>query len=925
MTFFPQVTELPTFLAQGATAAHWEFARLQVFDTWWHWFALMLFSAAIVWYVVWMYRRDAEELPRQIAVLLISLRLLAFGGLLFYFFQLERRIDRMFVKPSRVMVLVDTSQSMSLRDMEASTAGSGPSRAEAIVAEFTKGDLLAKLREKHEVVVCRFDQADQPVEIAAFPTTSRAGIMAESTPEAVRRAAAVAECRWLYAIAAVIFLIAISFWVGHLFRKPAPRQTSGEEPQSWWLLAAMATLIGGGVFLAVANLRHLEISPLEVLGFAGPAAEEKKTTTVEIKPLEPTDIAWGEKLQPRGGETRIGSVLRTIIEKERGSSLAGVLLLTDGGQNAGINKNIAINMAKDAMISVYPVGIGSDAKTMNIRVVDIEAPQRIFPDDKFSLTGYVQAHGLERSSLNVELFSADAKGEGELRVDERTVDIGKSGQIAPVKFELKPEEKGIRTYKLRVKPLEREIDKKDNEKSAKVEIIDRKTKVLLLAGGPTREFIFLRNQLYRDRESTVHVHLQTGKPGISQDAHEILYEFPKTTEELFEYDCVVGFDPDWEALDELQIKTLERWVAEKAGGLIVVAGPVYTPQWSARRRGDLRIDTLRALYPVAFYQQGSAALSLGRFGSEQAWPLTFTRDGLSSEFLWLDDDVAKSERAWESFSGVYGYYAVKDPKPGARVLARFSDPETKIDNELPIYMAAHYYGSGRVFFQASGEMWRVRAVEDAYFEQYYTKLIRWVSEGRLLRDSSRGVLLADKERCFVGDEVQVRAVLQDSQYRPLVRDSISAVVIRPDGRRLPLVLRKEKEGTRDGVFSEQLTINAEGDWKVELQHLDQLLTREIRAKVPALETEQPERNDLLLSELAAQTGGEYYVGLETAMNRSGSGRPPVVNLIKPQDQVTVLPGSPDKRFQRQLAGWLMAFLVGVLSLEWLIRRLSKLA
>jgi len=92
-----------------------------------------------------------------------------------------------------------------------------------------------------------------------------------------------------------------------------------------------------------------------------------------------------------------------------------------------------------------------------------------------------------------------------------------------------------------------------------------------------------------------------------------------------------------------------------------------------------------------------------------------------------------------------------------------------------------------------------------------------------------------------------------------------------------------------------------------------------------LETEQPERNDGFLSELAAQTGGEYYVGLETAMNRSGSGRPPVVNLIKPQDQVTVLPGSPDKRFQRQLAGWLMAFLVGVLSLEWLIRRLSKLA
>ena len=51
---------------------------------------------------------------------------------------------------------------------------------------------------------------------------------------------------------------------------------------------------------------------------------------------------------------------------------------------------------------------------------------------------------------------------------------------------------------------------------------------------------------------------------------------------------------------------------------------------------------------------------------------------------------------------------MKDPKPGARVYARFGDPDTAIDNDLPIYMAGQFYGSGRVFFMASGEMWRVR-------------------------------------------------------------------------------------------------------------------------------------------------------------------------------------------------------------------------
>ena len=155
-----------------------------------------------------------------------------------------------------------------------------------------------------------------------------------------------------------------------------------------------------------------------------------------------------------------------------------------------------------------------------------------------------------------------------------------------------------------------------------------------------RDFIFLRNQLFRDKEVVSDVWLQSGKPGISQEANEMLYKFPETEDELFEYDCIVAFDPDWEQLDELQVKLLERWVAEKAGGLIVVAGPVFTPQWSSRRRGDPRIDTLKALYPVAFYYQGSATLSLGRFGSDKSWPLQFTRDGQEAEFLWLDENAA---------------------------------------------------------------------------------------------------------------------------------------------------------------------------------------------------------------------------------------------------------------------------------------------
>ena len=915
-------------LAQDATSIYYRFARVQSLTEWWHWLALTLAVIAIVAYVGWMYRKDSVELPRGLAVLLFTLRALAFFGILFFFLNLEKRAERQLVKNSRAIVLVDTSQSMGLRDSDASGVPAGPSRIDHVVQELSGGTLIESLRQKHDVVVQRFDQGENPVEIASYPRKPPIEETTELTQtEESRLAQILSEARFTALIAAGVFAVALLSGLIYLI---FGRRPTGGEQESWSLLVCMTAVIASCIILGVASLRSPELSLLSIVGLNEPnvsRTEDPKDN--EEKDKVAPSVDWTKALTLSGAETRIGDNLKHIIDKERGGPIAGIVLATDGGQNAGTDVSAALAAAQDALIPIYPIGMGSDKRPANLRVVDLEAPERVYPGDKFTITGYVQAQGINRTSLAVELVSADAdaEGAGETKEDERTVEVGKLGQVTPVTFELSPTAEGVRIYKLRVKPIDGEVDKRDNEKTAKVEVIDRQTKVLLLAGGPSREFIFLRNQLFRDKETSVDVLLQSARPGISQDADEILMKFPENADELFEYDAIVAFDPDWEALDELQVELLERWVAEKAGGLIVVAGPVFTPQWSSRRRGDPRIDTIKSLYPVAFYFQGSATLSLGRFGSPSAWPLQFTRDGLEAEFLWLDDGQIKSERTWQQFAGVYGYYAVKDPKPGARIYARFGDPDTAIDNELPIYMAGHFYGAGRVFFQASGEMWRVREVDDIYFEQYYTKLIRWASEGRLLRDSSRGVLLVDKDRAMLGDEIVVRTILQDAQFQPLALNEVQAVLIRPDTTRVPLVLKRVQDAAREGMYAEQFTALQEGDYKIELQHpaaADQLLVREVRAKIPALETERPERNDALLREIADKTGGDYYVGLDAAMNRLG-GRPGIANLMKPQDQKTPLPGTPDRRFEQLLMTWLMGLICGVLCLEWLLRRLSKLA
>ena len=288
---------------------------------------------------------------------------------------------------------------------------------------------------------------------------------------------------------------------------------------------------------------------------------------------------------------------------------------------------------------------------------------------------------------------------------------------------------------------------------------------------------------------------------------------------MFDYDCVVAIDPDWRQLDSQQIELLDRWVAEKAGGLIVIAGPVFTPLWSrgAAAGEDSQLNPIRALYPVSFYSRGSAAIQLGRASAEAAWPLEFTTEGRQAAFLGLEDSPTASEQAWARFPGVYGYQAIKDVKPGAKVYARFSDPEVTSAGEAPVYMAGQFYGGGRVFYLGSGEMWRLRGVEERYFDTLYTKLIRDVSQGRLLRDSSRGLLLVDKDRCSLGDSITVRATLADAQYRPLSVPAVNASIVHERGERLSLILRQITNSEREGMYSGAFTPSREGDYRIDLE------------------------------------------------------------------------------------------------------------
>ncbi|NBV44633.1 MAG: hypothetical protein EBR86_03080 [Planctomycetia bacterium] len=837
---------------------------LEGFSQWWQGPAFVLVVLLLAAVSLAIYRRDAAELSRGVAALLVALRLGALAALVAAYLDLRRTAEHEILYPSRVAILVDSSASMTLEDAprDGDPAGGAPvaaSRSRAIEAAdlLEAGGLLAALAARHEVALWRFDADAESVALLPGPEARGTGA--------------------------------------------AP--SAGTAPE---VTATGADATTG---------RHASGEP----------------------------GAWRAKVAPLGFETRLGEALTAVLEQEPGESLAGVIVLTDGASNGGLDPAAAAAALARARIAVHPLGIGADRLPANVRVADVLAPSRVFPGDRFAVSAFLQAQGLEGTPVRVELLEAaadpaagnavspavgnagvpDATAAEQGRVvDVVEVRLPADGELAGVRFDLPGlEAPGRRRLTVRVVPPTADRNRVDDLQSAEVEVVDRVTQVLLVAGGPTRDYQFMRNILQRDKSFAVDVLLATARRGASQDARRILEAFPATAEELSTYDAIVAFDVDWRSLDPAAQTRLERWVARESGGLFLVAGGVSMDAWLA----DPACGPLRTLLPVEPRRAGQLIVEEPG-GFTEPRPLVFTRDGLDAEFLWLGGSRAASEAAWREFPGVYSCFDARSAKPGATVYATIGSAGDTARGDGSIYMAGQLYGAGTVFHLGSGELWRLRSLDETLYERLVTQLVRHVSQGRLLAGSRRARLLVDRERYAVGAGVVVRVVAADGEST-LGAGPPECRVVGPDGAtvRVPLAAEPGRPGVLQGMF----VAGREGGWRIDVTlpaeagREGETLSRRIQARLPDRELERPRLDRGSLEQVAAITGGTAAFladsGWDAERSRALAAR------IPDRSRREYETGAPDGDFKRRLNTLLLGLGVGLLCAEWILRRLVRLA
>lgn len=596
----------------------------------------------------------------------------------------------------------------------------------------------------------------------------------------------------------------------------------------------------------------------------------------------------------RTGGTNLGGSLLQIHKLENSSYIQAIIVVSDGQSNLGsddarlefLNR---VNNPKRP-IPVMTVGVGQFRVPATIRIDDIHAPEETRPDDKFNIMIPVVSTGLQGEKFTINVWIQRKKDVTGKEVDEAAIPLGeKVGEFkgagdfqeGKVPYEIDLQDlKKIKSADDKAailegewhiwakvpraafpngKPKEAFADPFHVSEVVKVQVQKRALRVLLFTGGATREYQFLRTVLYREmlekRMELCIYNQSTGKEDhVDQDVEpdRMLADFPSHfgpnigTEKfmsLNDYDVIVAFDPDWEKLTLKQRKALEDWVGTHQGGVIFVAGPVFS--YKLARPGGQDYSSILKIFPVVL--KDSRIHSLGLPGSglghdaSRPWPLNFNPVAKEFDFLKLDEAGDTPIAGWKNYfwndekiseagtvgqkpkRGFYTYYPVERLKPASLVAATFAGPKDarigptdEFKDQMP-FIVTMPFGGGKTMYLGSGEFWRMRAFKDGYHERLWIKMARYVAAGAVGQKKYGRILMA--RNAPVGP-INFEAQVKDKQFQFLAPDERPTVLVkrvdknRPDGEPGKDKDKKETKGQPGDLKSFVLQAKpSDGDWQ----------------------------------------------------------------------------------------------------------------
>jgi uncharacterized membrane protein len=555
-------------------------------------------------------------------------------------------------------------------------------------------------------------------------------------------------------------------------------------------------------------------------------------------------IVGTEELSFGGGQTRIGRGLDYARSTLSGMPLAGMVVITDGGDAAEAELNASLLGLRSASIPVYTVGVGRESFDRDIEVRRVAVPRSVLRGTSLTLDVTISQTGYRGQT--VPLIVED---EGRI-VTSTEVQLPPNGTPAAVQVHYTATEPGWRRLRFRVPVQEGEQIRENNQREELIEVREGPHKILYVEGEPRFEVSFMRRAVADDPELQLVVLQRTARDRFLRlnvnSAEELASGFPNTREELFEYHGIILGSVEAGFFTSRQLRLLNEFVSERGGGLMMLGGR------RSFSEGGYAGTPVADVLPLELETQADT----GYFAEVEVVP---TRAGELHPALRLDEDLTISRERWASLPPLTTFNRATRLKPGATALLAGAG------NGVPqsqVVLAYQRYGRGLALSFAVQDvwLWQMHAdipVDDPTHQTLWRQLLRW-----LVNDSPQQLdLAASAEPAGIGQPVAIRTRVHDSGFRRISNADVVAEIETPDGNVHDLAMRwsARRDGEYEATFAPSLpglhrirTLALRGDSTVARGQL----------VIPAVEDTgeffESEMRAPLLRRIAEESGGRFY-------------------------------------------------------------------
>ncbi len=595
----------------------------------------------------------------------------------------------------------------------------------------------------------------------------------------------------------------------------------------------------------------------------------------------------------------LSGALAAVAERYKGQRLAGVVVVSDGGDTAGQEAGTV----RQLPAPVFTVGVGQSGGLRDREVVNLTAGEPVLADSSIDLSVSAVAGGYSTHPIELRL-SANGRP-----LEVRRVTPPADGAPVHEVFTVSPDRDSPTVYSVEIPVAPGEVAAENNTRSLLVPPQGRRRRVLVVEGAPGFEHTFLKRALARDASLDVDSVVRKGQNEQGRDtffvqaaasrAPGLAGGYPTTRAELFAYQAIIFGNIEGEFFTRDQLEMTAEFVGTRGGGLLVLGARSF-------ERSGLVGTPLEEVLPVDLTNRRASVARTS--AASAAHSLALTSDGASHPATRLAVSIDQSRRRWSQLPALASIVPVGEPRPGAQVLA-----VTTGGSEARPILAAQRYGHGRSIVFAGEAAWRWRMLlpaTDTTYQTVWRQIVRWLSAG-----APEPVTVTPMAVTLPGTTDQISVIVRDEEFRAVGDAEVQVRLTPPGGqeRSLTAALSNPQEGR----YSASARFDQSGIYRIEadVRRRGQVLGtagRPILVGGADVEMSEPRLNEAVLKRIAEATSGQYVQA-----ERAGE-LPAMVQATRDEHR-------PMEMRDLWQTAWSLLAIVGLLTGEWLVRRRVGLA